>query len=295
MQERKAKKSGFFSIVFSKQFMIHPIIAFILLMVLFFSLNSFLDIFTRFGKEIVVPDFYGKAIDEIIEKGYSDDFDFFVIDSMYDDNSERGTVVIQNPIPGSRVKKGRNIYFTIVASSPENVIMPDLRDLTVRQAINILESAKLKAGQLIYKPSFDENAVLEQLYRDDTIAPGDTLVKGSVIDLLIGSGERIYQIPVPFLIGKTREEAIYAINTASYNLGAEFYMDSIMDEHARVYMQEPLWNTDIPGFPGDSIHLWYKSDELFDFETYAKSIETDSLQVDSLNAVEPEEAEEFSF
>ncbi len=184
---------------------------------------------------------------------------------------------------GSMVKKGRNIYVSIVATLPEMVIMPDLKDLTLRQAINILESSKLKAGKLIYAPSFDKNAILEQMWNEDTIWPGDTLVKGSIVDLVVGSGDRQYKIPIPFLIGKTREEAIYDLNIASFNLGNEFYMDSIMDETVRVYMQEPIWDTEIPYYPGDSVHLWYRSADSLDFDAYVRTFLPDSLQVDSLN------------
>jgi beta-lactam-binding protein with PASTA domain len=229
-----------------------------------------------------LPTFYGWTMATIDSSGLSDTYDFFVIDSIYDDDRSPGEVVQQNPLPGTRVKRGRNVYFTIVASTPEMVVMPDLKDLTLRQAVNILESNKLKTGKLKYKPSFDKNAVLEQFFQGDTIFPGDTLIKGSTIDLEIGSGDRYYEIPVPFLIGKTREEAIYELNIASFNLGIEFYMDSIKDEFARVYMQDPLWDTDVSYFPGDSVHLWYRSDTAFNFEEYMIQFLPDSLKPDSL-------------
>ncbi|MEZ5082075.1 MAG: PASTA domain-containing protein [Bacteroidales bacterium] len=271
----------------SKKFFIQLALAVLILIILFFVLISYLKHFTKHGNELTLPNFYGYTLSEIDSLGFSDNYDFFVIDSMYDDNNRKGAIVIQDPTPGSKVKKGRNVYFTIVASSPEMVIMPDLKDLTLRQAINILEASQLQTGRLIYSPSFDKNAILEQFFQEDTIFAGDTLQKGSIIDLVVGSGDRNYKIPVPFLIGLTREKAIYELNIASFNLGNEFYMDSIQDEFARVYMQEPLWDTDLPYYPGDSIHIWYKSDTAFDFEPYLKlflpdSLQTDSLQIDSI-------------
>jgi len=117
----------------------------------------------------------------------------------------------------------------------------------------------------------------------DTVMPGDTLLKGSIIDLIVGSGGRLNKIPIPFLIGKTREEAIYDLNIASFNLGNEFYMDSIMGESVRVYMQEPMWDTEIPYYPGDSVHLWYRSVDSIDFNEYINTFLPDSLQTDSIN------------
>lgn len=282
MQDPSNEKSSFFRFLISKKFFINLAISLLVLVLLFFGLVKYLDIYTAHGEEYVMPDFYGQTLHEIDSAGYSDLYDFAVIDSLYDESNKPGAVVIQNPLPGSKVKKGRNVYFSVVASTPELVIMPDLRDLTLRQAINIIELNKLNTGKLIYQPSFDKNAVLEQFYNGDTIYPGDTLVKGALIDLVIGSGDRNYKIPVPFLIGKTREEAIYELNIASFNLGSEFYMDSIQDELQRVYMQEPRWDAEISYYPGDSIHLWYRSDTAVDFDLYLQTFLPDSLRTDSL-------------
>jgi eukaryotic-like serine/threonine-protein kinase len=282
MQKSTKGKSSLIGFLFSKIFLYNLITAIVLLVLLLFLLFKFISIYTDHGEEIIVPNFYGKSIEEIESVGQYKKFDFFVIDSLFDEYMKSGAIVIQDPVAGSKVKKGRNIYVTVVASLPEMVKMPDLKDLTLRQAINILGSSNLKTGKLIYIPSFDKNAVLEQFYNGDTIMPGDTLLKGSVIDLMVGSGNSQYKIPVPFLIGKTREEAIHDINTASFNLGKEVYIDSIMDESARVYMQEPLWNSDIPYYPGDSIHLFYRSADLFNFEGYTDSLKHDTLRIDSL-------------
>lgn len=270
----------------SKKFFINFGIAIFVLVSFFLILIKFLDIFTRHGNELTVPNYYGLTLTEIDSVKSNQNFDFFVIDSLFDENNKKGAVVIQDPLPGSVVKKGRNIYVTIVATMPEMVIMPDLKDLTVRQAVNILESSRLKAGKLIYAPSFDKNAVLEQFFNGDTIHPGDTLLKESMIDLVVGTGDKLYKIPIPFLIGKTREEAIYDLNIASFNLGNEFYMDSISDQTARVFMQEPRWDSELPYYPGDSIHLWYKSEELFNFDEYLMILSMDSLQLDSLRAID---------
>jgi len=282
MEEEKSRKAGIFQFLISKKFLIQLGIAVFVLVVMFFILTRYLSSFTKHGVEMEVPDFYGLTLEAIDSAGFSEDYDFFVIDSLYDENTKMGAVVIQNPLPGSKVKKGRNVYFTIVASTPEMVIMPDLKSLTLRQAVNILESNFLKTGKLIYKPSFDENAVLEQFLGPDTIFPGDTLIKGTTIDLVIGSGDRNYKIPVPFLVGLTRLEAIYELNIASFNLGNEIYMDSVQDDFSRVYMQDPLWDSEISYFPGDSVHLWYRSDTAFNFEAYMLQFLPDSLKPDSL-------------
>lgn len=282
MQEQKSANNSFLRFIISRSFFINLGIALLLVLVLFFALIKFLDFYTHHGEELLVPDFKGMSLAEIDSAAYNEQFDFFVIDSMYAEGKKKGSVMIQDPPPGSHVKKGRNIYITIVATGAETVFMPELKDLTLRQAINVLEANKLSTGKLIYKPSFDKNAVLEQLFQGDTVFPGDTLIIGSSIDLVIGSGDRNFRIPVPFLIGKTREEAIYELNIASFNLGTELYLDSIKDEHSRVFMQEPRWDDDLPYYPGDSVHLWYRSDTAINFDEYVRGFLPDSLNADSL-------------
>ncbi len=283
MAGRKKNKNYFLGFLVSKRFFINLGIAVVLIMILIFIAIKLLDVYTEHGEEVKLPDFKGMIVMQFDSTGFGDDFDFFVIDSVYDKSKPGGTVVMQLPLSGSKVKKGRSVYLTVVAMTPELVYMPDLKDLTLRQAVNVLESSKLKVGKLRYVPSFDKNAVLEQMFEGDTIFPGDTLVKGSVIDLEVGSGDRTYEIPVPFLIGKTREEAIYSINTASFNLGHEIYLDSIIDEeHSKAYMQDPRWDTELPYYPGDSIHIWYRSDDSVNFELYLQTFLPDSLRTDSL-------------
>jgi eukaryotic-like serine/threonine-protein kinase len=275
MKKSTPKKVTFIRFLLSRKFWISLVLAFAFMGIILFVLIKFLESFTRQGKELVVPDFTGSTLPMIEAVGYNELFTFLVVDSVYDESQLPGSVIMQDPIPRTRVKKGRRIYFTMVASTPEMVIMPDLRDLTLRQALNVLEMSKLKTGKLIYQPSFDKNAVLAQFYMEDTVAPGDTLVKGSLIDMVIGSGERRYMIPIPFLIGKTREEAIFELNMASFNLGVEFYLDTVPVGQMRVYLQEPMWDSELPSYPGDSIHLWYRSDRQFDFEAYLKEIKSD--------------------
>ena len=110
MQEEKDRKTGFFQFLISKKFFIQLAVALGILVVIFFILTRYLAYYSSHGKEMSVPDFYGLTVSEIDSAGFSEDYDFFVIDSLYDADSRKGMVVIQNPLPGTQVKKGRNIY-----------------------------------------------------------------------------------------------------------------------------------------------------------------------------------------
>jgi beta-lactam-binding protein with PASTA domain len=64
--------------------------------------------------------------------------------------------------------------------------MPQLEDVSLRQAEIMLKAIGLQLGQVIYKPSPYENAVLEQLYKGRTINPGTEISAGETIVLVVG-------------------------------------------------------------------------------------------------------------
>ncbi|MCD4747704.1 MAG: PASTA domain-containing protein [Bacteroidales bacterium] len=269
----------------NKKFLIHLGISILLIIVLIWIVMKFLDIYTRHGESIIVPDYTGLTISEIDSVEFNHQFEFIIIDSVYDSQKKGGSVVMQDPLPRSKVKRNRKIYVSLVAILPEQVPMPNLLDLSLRQAINELESGKLKTGKLIYKPSFDKNAVLEQLFKGDTILPGTIIEKGSVIDLILGNGLITDKIKVPFLIGKNQKEAINTVKISSFNIGEEFFLDSNDLVHSRVYMQNPSFDSKEYFSPGDTINLWYRSDEHFDFMKLLISLKPDTLITDTLTDI----------
>ena len=67
-----------------------------------------------------------------------------------------------------------------------NVEVPNLVDLSFRQAENMLQSNDLQLGQVIYKASRYPNAVLEQRYKGRVIEAGVLVPYQSKITLIVG-------------------------------------------------------------------------------------------------------------
>ncbi len=184
----------FFRFLFSKKFLKHFLISIgitaILLWITFYSLSWY----TKHSDYIVVPDFRGQNISDIMKADRFADFQFAINDSIFDPDKPKGSILSQDPYPGSRVKHNRMVYLTIVSLIPEKTSMPDLKDLTLRQAQSMLESSGLKLGKLLFIKSFDEDAVQNQLFERKVIAPGTKIDKGSVIDLQVGMGARASEL-----------------------------------------------------------------------------------------------------
>jgi len=181
---------GFLRFLFSKRFLKHLLGMIVMVSALVWIVLFAIRIYTQHGTYYIVPDYTGKTIDEIMAGNESSKFDFVVIDSVFDLNKPKGSVLHQDPYPDSKVKENRKIYLTIVSFIPEKTSMPDLKFLTLRQAVNTLESCGLKTGKISYIPAFDADAVQQQRYNGNMIAAGTHLDKGSVIDLTVGTGSR---------------------------------------------------------------------------------------------------------
>jgi len=117
-----------------------------------------------------------------------------VIDSVFDQDKPKGSVLTQDPYPGSKVKQNRTIYLTITSMVAEKTPMPELRDLTLRQALTMLESAGLRLGKLLYIRSFDEDAVQNQLFEGRPVKAGTMVEKGSMINLTVGMGAKAAEL-----------------------------------------------------------------------------------------------------
>jgi eukaryotic-like serine/threonine-protein kinase len=254
---------SFLSFIKSRIFWKHTLIAIVLTIVLLWVSLRLLNAYTRHGSYITVPDFKGVTIEKIEDFASDNDVEYIINDSLYDYSLTKGTVAMQDPMPGTRVKKNRKIYLTVVALKPEQVAMPNLVDLTMRQAASMLETFGLRTGSLTYVPDIAHNAVLRQKYKGADIKTGTLIEKGSRIDLVLGKGNDNASTGVPDLYGKSQSEAMELLQQASLNIGNEIFLDGNDIATSRVYKQKPEHNASIQY--GGTVDLWYRSEKKYDF------------------------------
>ena len=139
-------------------------------------------------EEIKVTDIRGMKMDQLAPYTEEFGFQFVVRDSVYSPEIEAGTIISQSPQPGSVVKRDRTFYLVVAAALPPSVQMPNLVDLSIRQAASLLETYGLRIGQRISVPSIAHGAVIRQLYQGEDIEPGTLIRRGELIDLEVGDG-----------------------------------------------------------------------------------------------------------
>ncbi|NHB67378.1 PASTA domain-containing protein [Perlabentimonas gracilis] len=241
--EWQQKVKEYFVKIFSNPFVKTPLIALGIVAAAVIVFFTFLHIFSRHGKGFPVPDFSNIKIEKAYELAKQRKLRLEVTDSVYIMTREPGTVVEQNPSPGTYVKANRRVFITTNAVNPMLVEMPNLVGLTLRQAISTLNLQGFDVGLLAFAPDIAVNNVLEQHYRGNEVDPGTKIPKGSTIDLLLGRGLRNEKSVLPRVIGLSLSEARNLLLEASLNLGRVTFDATVIDNldslQARVYSQYP--------------------------------------------------------
>jgi beta-lactam-binding protein with PASTA domain len=251
--------SGLINFLKSKVFFINVLIAFFLCIFSIYFVYTWMGRTTHHGESITVPNLRGMNMESLDTFLASKNLRYQIIDSLFDGSKTGGTVLEQDPAPDSKVKERRTIYLTVNSALPPKVKMPDLIDVSYRQAQAILQTFGLKVGALIYEPDLAKNAVLDQKYKGSSIKAGVEIFKGSTIDLVLGDGLGTTEVSVPMLIGLTKDEALFVLKGASLNLGEVYYDEGIVDkDEAIIYKQDPSSGTSSNMNQGDAIDIYLR-------------------------------------
>lgn len=248
----------------SKIFIVNAIAVFGITILLALFGMLFLKIYTDHGESVVIPDLKGRNSTEAAAILDRIDLRFEIQDSVYSVETAPGTVLDQFPKPGQKVKQNRTVYITLCAVSQEMIPMPQLTDISYRQATNLIESAGLIAGKIEYEPSEFPDLVLEQKVNGRIVREGEMVPKGSVVDLVLGAEGDFTSSKVPTLFGNNLEEAQLKIQEAYLNLGTVNYDESFSSEEEKIkgqiWKQSPDPAEIFEVARGTSIDIWLTID-----------------------------------
>ena len=248
----------------SKTFKFNALAAGGITIVLIFFGVIFLSIYTDHGKSVEIPDLKGKTKNQVVDILDRIDLRFEIRDSVYSLETAPGTVLDQFPKPGMKVKENRTIFITLCAISQELIQMPQLTDISYRQATSLIESSGLIAGKVTYKLSEFPNLVLEQKVNGKTVSVGEMIPKGSVVDLVLGSDNDGATIEVPTLFGRNLTEARTTLDEAFLNIGTITYDESFTTEEEKakglIWKQTPDPVEIFEVAKGSAVDIWLTID-----------------------------------
>lgn len=204
---------------------------------LFFVCNDvIMPWFVQRGNTVQVPSVIGSQYEAA--KHFLDSLDLTAIegDSRTSEMYPAGTVIAQNPNPGTIVKRGRRVYL-VVSGGEQLVQVPSLKGKTVRDAKFALERNGLTIGVISYmlNDSFPANTIIDQ-----SLPPASKIRRGARIAVVVSQGASSNRVTVPEVIGKPLREAGRILANHGLKLGAVNYQvsstllpNTVLDQYPR--------------------------------------------------------------
>lgn len=260
-----------FKFLTGKVFFINLALALLLVVGVVYYVLNFLDKYTLHGQSVSVPGLSGIKIEDLDKFFAGKPIQYTINDSVYDNRKHRGVVVDQNPPEGAQVKEERKIYLTVNAKLPLQVPLPDLKDVTLRQAIAVLESFGIPVSNKRYVPDQCFNCVLWAESGNHKLEAGALVIKGHSVDLVLGQGKNNELLQVPDLFGLTTSEVNSLLSSIALNyleVSCEGCNTKTDSSAARVFRQSPVRQEHPAGSgqftminAGSSINIWLTCDK----------------------------------
>lgn len=186
------------------------LIMFVILVILFISLNVWLRSYTRHDDLTLLPSVKYLTIEEAADIFKRHNLKHEIIDSVFNDRATPGMIVEQVPAADTKVKEERTIYLTINAYSPKSAKIPTIINTSIRQAEAQLKSVGFKNIEIMLKPSPYKGLVLDVKHDGKSIAENEKIPTSSRITLIVGEGEQA-----------TENDSVNEIDNEEFLLGIE--------------------------------------------------------------------------
>ncbi len=239
------------------------LIAILILMLILTGLIFWLRRYTQHGTEVEVPNIRGLVMAEAEPLLTQQELRLVVIDSTYSDKVPFGTIVEQDPQPLSHAKHGRAVYVTVNASGKRQIPMPNLQDMSYRQAEITLRGLGLVVDSIYdYEPSAYRDLVLDVKANGVSVLPGENIAVGTMVRLVVGFGKGTEEVVVPNLIGMTFQDARSLLLNRRLTVGAVYYDEEQVEgeepQTQYIYRQTP--NEGAVLLEGETVNLYLSSD-----------------------------------
>lgn len=219
-------KSSWFSTKFPKDTLkrkiaIFTVIPLIVLLFIAIIMNSIvMPIITRHGDEFELPDYTGQKLLEEAQFGLQDlHLKYKISSEEYSPGVEKGIILNQFPIPGTKVKENRVVKF-VISKGQKLIPIPEMAGLSVRQAILNLETSGLILGEIAWAFS---DTLPEKVVVFSYPNAGIEIPMGTSVNLMVNRGRASNFTYMPKAIGLTIDEARTIIEDKALKVGVVTY------------------------------------------------------------------------
>lgn len=154
--------------------------------------NVVMPSYTNYNEGVTVPKVSELSLDDAEQKLSDYGLRSEIAERRSNEAYPADYVIDQSPAAAKIVKPDRKIYLTVNTEANPTVQVPDVVDLSQRNARIQLQNSGLQLGTISYESSRFKNSVIRQSIAPETVVP-----KGTSIDLTVsdGLGEKLVTVP----------------------------------------------------------------------------------------------------
>lgn len=175
----------------------------------------FMPNYTMHGKSLTVPDVTRVSLEEAEEILQNHGLRHELHGKRSNDAYPPDYVIDQSPSASFQVKPNRKVYLTINTTESPTVTVPDVVNLSLRNAEIQLQNYGLSIGMITMESSRYKNSVLKQ-----SVTPGRAVDHGTVVDLIVGDGLGNRLVELPDITGLRLTEAQLLLRNADLRIGS---------------------------------------------------------------------------
>lgn len=154
-----------------------------------YGVLHWLDVYTRHNEAVVVPDVKGMKMEDAEPFFQNNNLRYNVIDSVFSKDVPPGTIVELVPNVGSKVKEGRIVFVTINAMTSQMAVIPEVEDLSFRQAYALLRARGFSSIEIEYIPGNYKDLAMAVEMNGRTLHKGDHAPLTAHLVLKVSSGD----------------------------------------------------------------------------------------------------------
>ena len=176
--------------------------------------RAIMPAYTKHGHGITVPDITRMPLDDAASVLESRGLRHELAAKRSNEAFPPDFVIDQTPNAGMIVKPNRKIYITINTTSTPTVVVPEVQDLSLRNATIQLQNSGLQVGNVTYESSRFRNSVLRQ-----SIPSGRRVTQNTTVDLIVGDGLGNVMVRIPNISNMHLTQAQNALREAGLRVG----------------------------------------------------------------------------
>lgn len=254
---KKKTKKGFFprliGLLTSAAFLKNLAAAGLLLVGMFIFLRSCLNWYTNHGDSMQLPTFEALPIDEARQIADDKGLKLVVTEGAFDpDRPAGGIVVQQQPSVGSRVKRNRTVYLTILSDNAPEIQLPGLignydYDSYTQQLAEL--DINFKIREEVFDAKQERNTIVHFFYDEQKITDADLrsgirVPQGSTLEFVVTKREG-GNVPLPDYTCKQWGQAEFEISGSRFVVG-NVYGNVANRSSAYIERTNPAPGTSLP-------------------------------------------------